>query len=341
MSIRELARVTGTSPTAVSLILNNRPHRYAPGTVERVRAAAEKNHYVPSIYAQTMRTKRFNNIFVIKGARPGESTFNQIVETSFHRELAERGFRMGLAFVEDEAFADPQFLVRVRRNWQCDGFIFAYNFPGPDRLRQQVREDPFPCVWFNQKFRFDAVHPDNFGGGAGLARAMVEAGHRDTIFVNHSGGLVDAPLHFSVEDRMEGYRSVIEGARLRPQFHRVTSRDPAAIKREFHELLSRKKLPTGWIFYHGGLAKCFISAALEKGFRIPEDFSVATFGISGEAWDSGFRMTYAVEYFDRMGEQLARMLVERILHPDQKIPTVKIPMDVREGCETIAAPRRA
>jgi|GEM_PF-7128082 len=340
MSIRELAKLTGTSPTAVSLILNNRPHRYAPATVERVREAAEKNHYVPSIYAQTMRTKRFNNVFVIKGARPGESTFNQIVETSFHRELSAQGFRMGLAFVEDEAFADPQFLVRVRRNWQCDGFVFAYNFPGPERLRQHVASDPFPCVWFNQKFRFDAVHPDNAGGASALTRAMIEAGHRDIAFVGPGPKAGGEPPHFSAEDREAAYRAAMEAARLKPRVIAPSAAGPVDLRSELGGLLDQKKGPTGWIFYHAGQAKCFVSAALERGCQIPRDFSVGTFGISAEAWDSGFRITYAIEYFDRMGESLAKMLVAKILDPDRKIPTVKVPMDLRKGCETIAPPRR-
>jgi hypothetical protein len=59
----------GLLAAAVALIRHHAPAPVAEIlTVERVREAAEKNHYVPSIYAQTMRTKRFNNIFVIKGA---------------------------------------------------------------------------------------------------------------------------------------------------------------------------------------------------------------------------------------------------------------------------------
>ncbi len=339
MSIRELARLTGTSPTAVSLILNNRPHRYAPGTVERVREAAELHHYVPSVYAQTMRTKRFNNVFVIKGGRPGESTFNQIVETSFHHALAGHGFRMGLAFVEDEAFSDSKFLARVRRNWQSDGFAFAYNFPGPDRLRQQLKGDPFPCVWFNQKLRYDAVYPDNEGGAEALARAMIQAGHKETVYVHRAPATEGLPSHFSVEDRLAGYRNALAEAGLKPRIHEVKGRDPASWRTEFGGVLREKRPPSGWIFYSGSLAKCFISAAMDAGFNVPLDFSVGTFGISSDIWDNGFRTAYAIEYFDRMGEQLAEMLVKKIEQPDLRLPTVKIPMNLREVCETIAPAR--
>lgn len=336
MTIRELAKLTETSPTAVSLILNNRPHRYAAETVRRVKRAAAKNHYVPSIYAQTMRTKRFQNVYVIKGARPGESTFNQVVERNFYDALAERGYRMGLAFLQDEAFGEPGFLRRIKRHWQCDGFVFAYNFPGPDTLRQQVAAEPFPCVWFNQRQRHDAVHPDNEEGGRRLATLMVEQGHREMVFVQPSGGKGQT-AHFSVADRLAGYRTVLEAEGLRPEVLSVPA-DLGGVPEQvpfFDAMLAKNPRPTGWIFYSSGHLKSFVAAALRRGLVPPRDLSVATFGNASEVWDTGFRVTYAIEYFDRMGAALGEMLVAKIDDPSRRLPTRVIPMDLREGCETV------
>jgi len=342
MTIRKLAEFTGTSPTAVSLILNNRPHRYAAETVERVKQAAAKSQYVPSIYAQTMRTKRFHTVYVVKGARPGESTFNQVIERSFYDALAERGYRMGLAFLKDDTFGEPGFLRQIKRQWQCDGFVFAYNFPGPDTLRQQVAAEPFPCVWFNQKQRYDAVHPDNIEGGRRLATLMVEQGHRNLVFVQPS--LVKGQMtHFSVADRVAGYRAVLEAQRYRPEVVSVPTElvGPPEQVPFFDAMLAKTPRATGWIFYSSGHLKSFVSAALRRGLVPPRDLSVATFGNAAEVWDTGFRVNYAIEYFDRMGTALADMLLAKINDPSRRIATRVIPMELREGCETVGpAPHR-
>jgi len=339
-SIREIAAMAKTSPTAVSLILNGRPHRYAKDTVRRVEEAAAANHYTPSSYAQTMRTKRFNSVNLFKSAQQGHSGFDPIAERNFHDALAQLGIRMGIALIDDADTRRTDALTQIRRQWQCDGFAFAYNFPGPAPIVQQLKASPFPVVWYNQNFRYDSVYPDNIGGAINLTCRMLEAGHKKVTFV-HPRPLGNLKRqHFSVGDRIKGYLRVMDKAGLKPDVRIVEGVGADAHCEDFlHRLNKAKHLPTAWIFYGSTQAKAFATAAFLSGFRIPEHFSIGTFGIAYDVWSSGLRIEYATEFFDKMGAELGNMLAAKIASPELRITSVKVPMELRKGCASIGPPR--
>ncbi len=339
VSIRELAALTGTSPTAVSLILNQRPHRYAKATVARVEEAAREHHYVPSSYAQTMRTKRFNNVFIVKGTKQWESQFPHIAEKFFVSVMNEHGIRVGKAQIEEERFQEKDFMLRIQREWQCDGFVFCYNYPGPNPLLRQLKDSRFPYVWYNQKHRFDSVRPDNMGGGRALAENFLRLGHQRIAFVCGSDTRQGHPDHYSVADRRAGYEAAMEEAGFAPRVYFTSSALAIDNMPMFRHWMSQpeQERPTAWICYDQKTAKCLATTALQLGLQVPQQCSLATIGTAYDCWDSGYRITYAIEYFDRMGLHLANMLVKKIEDPKAKVPTYVAPMDLRLG-ETSVPP---
>ena len=63
MTIKEVARLAGVSPAAVSRYLNG--GSISPEKSERVKKAIEETGYRPNPMAQTMRTGRINQVGVI------------------------------------------------------------------------------------------------------------------------------------------------------------------------------------------------------------------------------------------------------------------------------------
>jgi len=341
VSIKQIAEIAEVSPTAVSLILNKKPHRYAETTVQRVEKAAAEHDYFPSSFAQSMHTKRFNAVTLFKSVRQGNAGFDRIAETNFHEELSRHGIRMGIALIDDEVVGRVDGLSFIRRQWQCDGYAFAYNFPGPAPLVSQLKASPFPVVWYNQNYRYDSVFPDNVGGAAGLTRRMIECGHRRIVFVHGRPLGSSKRHHFSVGDRLKGYQREMTARGFAPEVRIVNGITPDEHCEEFRQILRESKdLPTGWIFCGPSQAKSFATAALLEGLRIPDDFSLGTFGIAYDVWSSGLRIQYATEFFDILGRELGRILATKINNPERAIPSVKVPMTLREGCESIVAPRR-
>jgi len=58
VTLRDVARVAGVSPMAVSFVLNNAPGEISEATTDRIKAAAKKLGWRPSMLARTLRKKR-------------------------------------------------------------------------------------------------------------------------------------------------------------------------------------------------------------------------------------------------------------------------------------------
>src|ERR1700742_825280 len=66
VSLKMLAEYLGLSPATVSFVLNNAPNRSIPEhTRERVRAAAKKFNYQPSLIARSLQGKRTQTIGIL------------------------------------------------------------------------------------------------------------------------------------------------------------------------------------------------------------------------------------------------------------------------------------
>src|SRR5207245_435360 len=67
VTIREVAKESGFSPTTVSIVLNNAPlARYIPAsTKKRIERAAKKLGYRPNLFARSLRSKRSHTVGVM------------------------------------------------------------------------------------------------------------------------------------------------------------------------------------------------------------------------------------------------------------------------------------
>ena len=65
ITIKEIAKLAGVSPTTVSQILNQKGDRFSEQTRKKVLEIVEKRDYKPDFFAQNMVTRRSNTIGMI------------------------------------------------------------------------------------------------------------------------------------------------------------------------------------------------------------------------------------------------------------------------------------
>ena len=67
ITIRELAKASGYSPTTISLVLNNSPagRQIPEKTRERIREFARKLRYHPNQFARSLRSSRSHSVAVM------------------------------------------------------------------------------------------------------------------------------------------------------------------------------------------------------------------------------------------------------------------------------------
>lgn len=137
-TIRDIARVAGVSPTAVSFALNNRPG-IADGTRERILAIASDMGFTPSSAARALSRSRAGAVGVVVGraARDfAEERFFFHFIVGVERALAARG----LSFVFHAASSEEDELATYTTWWserRVDGVILLdarENDPRPELL---------------------------------------------------------------------------------------------------------------------------------------------------------------------------------------------------------------
>ena len=91
VSLKELARHLGVSPSTVSVVLNNVPGRsISEPTRERIREAAEQMGYRPSLLARSLRLQQTQTIGVLL-PMVGEEYHAQVL-AGLANELEENGY---------------------------------------------------------------------------------------------------------------------------------------------------------------------------------------------------------------------------------------------------------
>ncbi len=333
VSIRDVAAEAKAPISAVSLILNAKPHTYSSATEERVRVAAEKLGYLPRAYAKSMRLGR-NQLIVMLMSRHA-STLQTMLRTGIIDELEPRGLRFGIGYVDHESFIDAanpgtNFLTQ----WSADGMILNYNYPSPPGLVELLQRYRLPYVHVNAKEATNSLHPLDYDAGKEITERMIKLGHRKIAFVQNETG--NMPTHFSVTERVGGYRDAMEAANLEPNVLVSINDDIEVTRRQVWNAWSAKERPTAYICYslHNVWHLFYLSA--QEGYSIPRDMSIATFG-DVTIKEGGIPLSYMHIPFEGMGQRAVQIIEDMLESKERLHPSEGLPLNF-SGPDTLAPP---
>ena len=190
----------------------------------------------------------------------------------------------------------------------------------------------------------NCVYPDEVGAAVAVTQQMIDAGHRRIGYFAFTTRERLKNDHFSALDREAGYRQAMVKAGLEPV--RVLHLDWPASPEEHTQqrrCLARRALSdhadiTAWVAYGSREAQCLQMAALERGWHIPEDLSLVTFG-DHPTDETGLSLSTRKLPHRTMACQAVERLVRKIEQPTQPLDAVAIPYVERTWGETIVPPR--
>lgn len=272
-TIADVAASAGVSPALVSQIMNKRPVRVAEKTRERVLEAIERLDYVPHAGARMIGGRRFQCVGLVISAGEAYSHFvNSELLHGIAEGLNNRGYRLTIMHLGDDALADPKKIPSLHREWQVDGLLCAVptqRLPrGTDEL---LRHHRVPAVFINGKGFEHVVRPDDYATGREAVRYLMQMGHRRIIHVTNS-----YTSHYSREDRYEGWADACRENKLPiPDEWYEYSRTFGS--REWAELLANLKAeerPTAAATYSSHLRLWNAMEEQGRRLRIPDDLSV-------------------------------------------------------------------
>ena len=317
MKISEIARLAGVSSAAVSRYING--GSISEEKKQRIKKVIEETGYVPNPNARSLRQQRNDGIGVIVPKFNSDSVSNLIEGVS--TVLSKSGYLAVFGNAENDEKRELEYM-RLMQETRFAGILLMGTVFTAKHIAF-FRESKMPIVVCGQNHpSVTCVYHDDKGAAKEITRYMIEKGRRKLAYI----GVIERDISVGI-NRREGVEEAMREAQL----------DPSALVRVqvfftvddgykgMNDILDGGYVPDGVICATDTLAVGAIKALQERGYKVPDDISVA--GIGG-----GFAGTIitpaltTVKLFHReCGERGARLLLSMIEQqrekPDQKLPT--------------------
>jgi LacI family transcriptional regulator len=317
VTLAQVARQAGVSRAAASFVLSGRDEMRISATArDRVLAAAAELGYRPNLTARSLRTSVTHTIGLISDTIATEPFAGRIVRGASAAAL-HHGHLLFLA----ETGGDPGTEDRAAREMvdrQADGLLYAAMFTRPATLPPSMHGQPVVLVNCYAD-GVPCVIPDELIAGRTAASALMEAGHRDGVYLVGE----PAPDVFAWRERTAGIAAT--GLDLAGTVPCSWWPEPAfAAVRDF---LSSGTVPRALICLNDRIALGAYQALAEAGLRIPGDVSVVSFDDSELAsWLRPALSSVALPHYE-LGFLAAELVATSALTPE--IHRVPMPLSPR------------
>ena len=296
---KDIAAMVGVSRQAVTAVLNNsRPNCVSKEKREAILKAAAEHNYRPDHAALALKTGKSGLIGVIMP--PWENPYIAGLCMGFQHCLAVRNYTP--VFAIDNNFNPVPGNLDQFLSLRVAGIITVAASLLPDNI-------DIPVVsYFHDDPRFDSVCPDFERDARRYIEHLKEYGHRK---IGYLGLCRDKKFSCLIS----------EAARCGLEFHArwQVNYTPAFCEDSFDQLLKQnegKDLPTALIILNDASALKLMRRIHDRGFRIPEDFSII--GHDNIAYSRSTVPALSTMSFgspDEIAESLVGLLMERMENP--------------------------
>ena len=269
--------------------------------------------YSPNSSARSLKTNRSRNIGVLfmDQSQSGltHEFFAQVLD-SFKRGIESKGYDMTFILNHSDDYSGMSYLEHSRFRG-FDGIIIAcVDFSNPEVC--ELMRSSIPVVTIDYIFNgTSTILSDNVNGMKSLVQYAVDMGHRKIAYIYGEQSLVTS-------GRINGYYITLEENGIEPREEYVRQahfRNIADAERITEELLALPEPPT-CILYPDDVA-CIggINYLRDKGYKVPEDISVA--GYDGITFASRIspHLTTIVQDTKKIGALAAEKLINLIEKP--------------------------
>jgi len=326
VTIADVAKRAGVSPSTVSRVLNSTQVQMRPETKARVEKAIKELGFTPSLPARALRTGRTNVIALIIPdiTNPIWAETADGVQNAAYRE----GYTIVLCNAGWNGERERNY-IELARNSHFDGIIINPVWTKAEDLREQ--HIPAVLLGVREGFDdFDLVGVDVVSGVLQAIDYFYELGHRRIALVT---GPLDTRSGYT---RLLGYQQGMAKHGLRPP--EAWQRSAPFTQQGGYEmtkaLLQLDDPPTAIFLANDIMAVGALGAAKELGVMVPEQLSVIGFDNTTVAAVTTPALTTLTYPKRERGETAIQALVRRIRQEDGEPQRVIFPCRLveRESC---------
>lgn len=277
MTIKDLAKLTNTSPATVSLALNGKAG-VSGTTRERIIKAAEENGYILPKRTAALPSSIIRLVAVSKPNTSGihnfRTTFFAEIINYIQTRCSELNYSMIYSMVPHSDFL--QSILNLETIQPSCGIIVlgTYLESSEVPLLQQL---PVPFVLLDRNctiHNLNSVSINNFSGAYLAVESLISCGHTRIGYISSS------PNVYNLEERRSGFLSALRthDLSLAPQdIIPTNSYSSDGVQRLKAALSDRSDIPTAFFCENDYTALSLVSALIQLGYSVPGDVSVIGF----------------------------------------------------------------
>jgi LacI family transcriptional regulator len=321
VNIKDVAAKANVHPSTVSRVLNPGTRSMVSSAVaDRVSRIADEMGYRRSPLAAGLRTGRTHTVGVLIPDLTNPM-FPPIIR-GIERSLAEQGYIAILAD-SDNNQKNERAIVESLKSRHVDGLILA-TAHRRDPVVSACVEENIPLVLVNRTIDAHSVtaviNDDEYGIGLAVSH-LVGLGHRSIAYI---GGPQDTTTG---HDRYRAFRKLMRGGQFSSHadlIQNCKAFTEAAGRQGFMSILNKGRQFTAVVAANDLLALGCFDALAESGLQCPGDVSVSGFN------DMPFMdrvqppLTSLHIPHNEIGNQAAKLLLEKIHNPDAPVRTVNL-----------------
>lgn len=311
MNIRDFAKICGCSYGTVTNVFL-RPEKVKESTRQKILALAEKHKYRPNLVAASIKGKTQMIGVLVYG---GNSYFSQI-NLAIQKALMKNNY-CPLSLVLDWRNRLQQLRYLIDR--RVDGIIMVSPRKGLTKIeREEVDHIQIPVVYveLKQGTAFDYADTDDVAGGRMMAEYLFRKGHRHVVLYSN----VTYPKN-AYPIRFVSFIELAEELGIKWTQCTIDQLDG---------VISAPERPTAFFCYSDDHAVELMSWLKERGFVIPDDFSVAGYADLDFAKILTPGLTTVFQDGRVVGEKAAELLMKRLADPGMEHLHELVPVELIE-----------
>ena len=330
VTIYDIAKKSGYSPTTVSKALNDYPDISA-ATKMKIRAIAREMGYTPNSSARALATSKSWLIGILYNEDQGlgirHPHFSEIIE-KFKERIEQAGYE--LIFIGNR-IGERHNSVYEHCLYRGVDAVFIANPPEVDGL-QDLINSRIPCVASEPvPGKVPCVFSDNVDGAKKAVDYLFSLGHKRVAHI--AGPLSSA----ASQERIMGYKMSVQAHNTDYGEGIIEAADQFNFKSGYEamqRLLDMHQPPTGLFCSSDVLACGAIAAARERGLYVPEDISIIGFDDIEIAAYVVPGLTTVRQNRTEIGLTCAELLLKMLDGQNVRPETVRIPTQliIRNSC---------
>jgi len=320
ITIKDIARILGISPSTVSRALKDHPDINID-TKKAVNELALKLRYQPNAVALSLKNSRSNTIGII--IPEIVHYFFSSVISGIEDVASQRGYTV-IICQSNERFAREVANARALLSHRVDGILISISKETNsfDHF-VNLQESGIPLVFFDRiapGINADQVIIDDIDASYNATRHLIETGCKRIAHFAGPQGLVIG------RDRLQGYLNALAEAGLPIDNRLIIEADTFEKARNtVMEMLDAGIVPDGIFAVNDMTAIGAMQTILKRGYKIPADISIVGFSDGYLSGITDPHLSSVDQHGYEMGTTAAEILFQRILSEETEfIPEIKI-----------------